>query len=216
MLGELASDRGVTLAEVTVVLLVVSVLAGVAAPSAKRAIDRAKLARVVTDESAIKTAITNFLSDFTAFTPFTSNGTTTGSVTVETIVSDGDISRDTCSGTSCASWQALVTNNTATGTVDFIERQLVTNTPEGGATGYATGSPGWRGAYLNAPIDPDPWGNRYAVNVKFLRTDTTKDVIVLSAGPDEVIDTAYDKDGITPGGDDIISVVRRDVGLTTP
>ena len=77
----------------------------------------------------------------------------------------------------------------------------------------------WRGAYISAPVDPDPWGNRYAVNVQWLQgtsTERKNDVIVLSTGPDEQIDTAFEADGITPGDDDIIVVVRRDIGLTTP
>jgi hypothetical protein len=41
-------------------------------------------------------------------------------------------------------------------------------------------------------------------------------VFVLSAGPDEEIDTQFTINGATPGGDDIINVVRRDAGLTVP
>ena len=74
----------------------------------------------------------------------------------------------------------------------------------------------WRGPYITAPIDPDPWGNRYASNVHFLpaRTGTGNctphqngfafDVVVLSAGPDEEVDTKFAVDGLTPGDDDIL------------
>lgn len=94
----------------------------------------------------------------------------------------------------------------------------------------------WRGPYMTAPIDPDPWGNRYAVNVKYLdaRADGsaggnnsdssteakggyTADVIVLSAGPDEEVDTNFNHteqpqtadlhEGAVPGDDDIIYVM---------
>jgi len=70
---------------------------------------------------------------------------------------------------------------------------------------------------MTAPIDPDPWGNRYAVNVGFLdpvansanATAATingyeEDVVVLSAGPDEEVDTEWAVDGLTPGDDDIL------------
>jgi type II secretory pathway pseudopilin PulG len=83
---------------------------------------------------------------------------------------------------------------------------------------------GWRGAYLRGPVDPDPWGNRYAVNVAFLDPAATAaiagitagfaaaayprlDVFVLSAGPDEEIDTPSAQDGAVPGDDDFIHVV---------
>jgi type II secretory pathway pseudopilin PulG len=82
----------------------------------------------------------------------------------------------------------------------------------------------WRGAYLRGPVDPDPWGNRYVANVAFLDPSATAviagitagfafadyprlDVFVLSAGPDEEIDTRSAQDGAVPGDDDFIYVV---------
>lgn len=82
----------------------------------------------------------------------------------------------------------------------------------------------WRGAYLRGPVDPDPWGNRYAANVAFFDPSATAvvagitagfafadyprlDVFVLSAGPDEEIDTRSAQDGAVPGDDDFIYVV---------
>ena len=86
----------------------------------------------------------------------------------------------------------------------------------------------WRGPYLRAPVRADPWGNRYAVNVAFLdpapnasspvsisnitagfsTTDYPRlDVFVLSAGPDEEIDTRSAQDGAVPGDDDFIFLV---------
>jgi len=129
------------------------------------------------------------------------------------LVSDGDI--PALSPVASPQWDDLV-NPAAAQPVDFLERHLVTNTP-GGTGAYPTGgaSP-WRGAYLNAPIDPDPWGNRYMVNVLHLRTTTSNDVFVLSAGPDEETDSLFSIDGARPGDDDVISVIRRDVGRTVP
>ncbi len=82
----------------------------------------------------------------------------------------------------------------------------------------------WRGAYLRSPVNSDPWGNRYAVNVAFLDPAPTAviggitagfgtgqypllDVFVLSAGPDEEIDTRIAQDGAVPGDDDFIYLV---------
>jgi type II secretory pathway pseudopilin PulG len=207
----MTNQRGITLVEATIVLTVAALLAAAAAPVASRTLDRAKLARASQDAVAIKTAINTFVSGFTSFTPFTTTGTNGGS-TVEMLVSDGDIPFTAIGATI---WDNVVDPAAAT-QVDFLERHLVTNTP-GGAGAYTTGGGGpWRGAYINAPIDPDPWGNRYAVNVDYFRTATTNDVFVLSAGPDEEINTPFTVNGATPGGDDIIAVVRRDNGLTVP
>lgn len=201
---------GITLIEATIVLIVVAILSAVAAPIASRTIDRAKLTRAKDDADAIVTAINDFLTDFTSFTPFTVTGTS-GGTTVQMLVSDGDIP---ALGTGSSSWTSVV-NTASSPIVDFLERHLVTNTP-GGTGAYAIGAPGWRGAYVTPPFDPDPWGNRYAVNVLYLRSTTTNDVFVLSAGPDEQVDTPFTVNGATPGGDDITSVVRRDAGRTVP
>lgn len=55
----------------------------------------------------------------------------------------------------------------------------------------------WRGPYLDA-VRPDPWGNRYMSNVLWLAMPQGSDgsgymrtVIVVSAGPDEQIDTEF-------------------------
>jgi type II secretory pathway pseudopilin PulG len=206
-------ERGITLVEATIVLTVAAILSAAAAPIASRAIDRARLARAVDDTSAIKTAIGNLLLEFTTFTPFTATGLA-GGATVQMLVSDGDIPR-TIGADGSALWDDVV-NPAAVQPVDFLERHLVTNTP-GGAGAYTTaGGAPWRGAYISALIDPDPWGNRYAVNVLHLRTTTTNDVFVMSPGPDEEIDTAFTVDGASPGDDDIIAVVRRDPGRTVP
>lgn len=206
----LGRNDGVTLVEATVVLAVSAILVTVIAPVASRTVDSARVTRALDDVDAISTAIDNFMTDFASFTPFTITGTSGGS-TVEMLVSDGDIP---ALGTGNASWTNVVKTSGAP-FVDFLERHLVTNTP-GGSGVYPNSSTGWRGAYINAPVDPDPWGNRYAVNVNYLRTTTTNDVFVLSAGPDEEVDTAFAVNGVTPGDDDITSVVRRDVGKTVP
>lgn len=204
--------RGFSLVEATIIVTIAAVLSAAIAPVASRTLDRTRLARAVEDATAIKTAITNFLIEFTSFTPFTSTGVTGGD-TIEMLVSDGDIPVTAVGATT---WDDTVTCCAAAVDVDFLERHLVTNALPAGA--YTTGgATPWRGAYITAPIDPDPWGNRYAVNVEYLRTvPTSNDVWVLSAGPDEEIDTAYAVNGATPGDDDIIAVIRRDVGLSVP
>ncbi|HEY4636541.1 MAG TPA: hypothetical protein VIG92_08275 [Rhodospirillales bacterium] len=80
----------------------------------------------------------------------------------------------------------------------------------------------WRGAYLQEPVGPDPWGYRYGVNVEFWAKATgvgvgvsgsVNDVFVLSTGRDGVADTPFEtlatagRDGATALGDDVIYVV---------
>jgi type II secretory pathway pseudopilin PulG len=110
---------------------------------------------------------------------------------------------------------------------------VIIATPGDGSTGIdfaRTDSSGqnapyaWRGAYLRGPVRSDAWGNRYAVNVAFLDpsvgsaisgVDATwgpadyprLDVFVLSAGPDEEIDTPFGQDGAVQYDDDFIYLV---------
>jgi type II secretory pathway pseudopilin PulG len=112
---------------------------------------------------------------------------------------------------------AITTPGGSPGNIDFSRAESSnSNAP------YA-----WRGAYLRSALDSDPWGSRYAVNVAFLdpRLDATPttisgitagfttaaylrlDVFVLSAGPDEEIDTQSAQDGAVPGDDDFIYLV---------
>ena len=212
MMRRWRSDRGVTLIEASVVLMITSILVAAAAPIAGRATDSARLTRAQTDADAIATAIHNFVTEFTGFTPFTTTGLI-GGTTVRMLVGDGDIAPRVFP-TGSTLWTEAV-NPAAANPVDFLERHLVTNTP-GGTGAYAIGATGWRGAYISGPIDPDPWGNRYMVNVLHLRTTTQNDTFVLSAGPDEQISSSFSVNGATPGADDIISIIRRDVGVVVP
>ena len=85
----------------------------------------------------------------------------------------------------------------------------------------------WRGPYINNPVDPDPWNNRYMASVKWLdpaecllisQKALENDVIVISAGPDETThtyfngidqeaDLAIPSEGIATLGDDIVFIV---------
>jgi type II secretory pathway pseudopilin PulG len=89
--------------------------------------------------------------------------------------------------------------------------------PSGGAT--FNSKFGWRGAYLPDNAGPDPWGRRYAVNAEFLgrisgstsgapnQVNADNDVIVISAGPNRVVDTAFASTATTAAGDDVLYVV---------
>ena len=83
---------------------------------------------------------------------------------------------------------------------------------------------GWSGPYFNK-IEPDPWGNMYLSNAAMLHSDSAGNyflgpTIVISAGPDELINTNFDlypthvlkdPDGFGPGyvvgGDDMVCVL---------
>ena len=199
------AETGLTLVEVAVVLVVTVSLLGALAPSLTPVIRRAETTAATTAMDNIRDQILQALADMNV-KAFTVDGTKTGTQ-VRRLVSDGDIPRSV-SVTGSATWQATVDN--ATGLTDFLERHLVFNQPRGNpANAYSTVVSGayWRGAYLTAPIDPDPWGDRYAVNVEYLG-NSTNDVDVYSAGPDRQIDTQYTANPLAAGDDDLIVLVE--------
>jgi hypothetical protein len=65
---------------------------------------------------------------------------------------------------------------------------------------------GWRGAYLQNPVQSDPWGHRYAVNIGVMRGHYF-DTVVLSAGPDGIVDSPFERDGLPTTRDDIAALV---------
>lgn len=207
-------DRtGLTLIETTIMLTVAAILTAALAPVGKRTLDISRLARAKADLGAINQSILAFI-DSTGLHKFTADGTSTGA-RVHLLVSDGDIPSDV-SGAGSSAWLAPVDN--ATGSVDFLERHLVTNNPRGdGASTYkvpqTVTARGWRGAYLTGPITSDPWGNRYMTNVKYMVSETKwgpfYDVFVYSAGPDEIVDTPFAVDGAVPRHDDLMLIVFR-------
>jgi type II secretory pathway pseudopilin PulG len=216
------SERGISVIEATIVLAAAAMLTAAAAPSASRVLDRARVTRAVTDAEAIKAAIVAYREDMPGYQGFEVDGTNPTAIAsdiIEMLVSDGDIPAIGAGGD--ARWDDIVRNAPASGLItDFLERHLVTNNPFGNAAMAYPLGPGntWRGAYLRAPLDADPWGSRYAVNVKYLKApaNTRNDTVVLSAGPDREVNTLFERNGMFPGGDDIIIIVLRDRNSDVP
>ncbi|HXH25963.1 MAG TPA: type II secretion system protein GspG [Vicinamibacterales bacterium] len=202
-------EEGLSLIETAIVMIVAASIIGALAPSLAAVRRHAEIAAATTQMGRIRDAILQALDDLN-YQRFTIDGTQNGT-RVRRLVSDGDIPRDRSTSLgNAANWQAVVDN--ATGLTDFLERHLVTNDPRGSsANDYPTaGGDRWRGPYLNPPVDPDPWGNRYAVNVEYLGGGAggTNDVVVYSAGPDEEIDSAYTGNPLNPGDDDLMVLVE--------
>jgi type II secretory pathway pseudopilin PulG len=255
-----SNQRGVSLIEASIILSVVAILSAIMAPSINGYVERARQARAREDVKTIAEAIQAFITDTAEhFFLLTGNGTSptppshADGQRVNLLVSDGDIPSLGSTVSAETFWTTAINGTT----VDTLANHLTENNPgETTASRYRNptdmlvASPGgnnpdfarsesssfnapyaWRGPYLQAPIDPDPWGNRYAVNVGFLKATVTAtaisnissapgggsfsaaldyprlDVFVLSAGADEEIDTRSAQDGAVPGDDDFIYLV---------
>ena len=213
---ELRAERGMTLIEATIILTVIAILTAAAAPVASRTIERSRLARAVTDAKAITTAVSNYVIDAPAtFRQPRVQGNLGTSPEVDMLVSDGDI--PPVGGTGDARWDDPVSSVGPGIVTDFIENHMLQNEPfDDPSVPYGTF---WRGAYINGPIDPDPWGNRYAVNTEWLggtAAERRNDTFVLSSGPNEQTDTLFMMDGAVATDDDIIVIIRRDTDQLVP
>ncbi|MBI4264649.1 MAG: hypothetical protein HY657_09750 [Acidobacteria bacterium] len=88
--------------------------------------------------------------------------------------------------------------------VQALEAHLVDN-----AASYAVGAAQplrWRGPYLEG-LSSDPWGSRYAANVGLLGGTRGQVVIVLSPGPNGIVETPFEMVGLRLGGDDVAGLI---------
>ncbi len=209
MNASLLSQRGFTIFEIVLSLSITMVLMAGLLPAMASTVRDARTARATTDMTNLGLQLNQLITD-TAKTRFTFDGSDLAGSEVQLLVSDGDMPACTTAGAPCAggllSWNRTVDN--VGGLTDFLERHLVTNNPRGNsANDYPIGAAAWRGPYLNAPLDPDPWGNRYMVNAEGYPAGGD-DVIVLSAGMNEQVETVFQGNPIAAAGDDLISIVQ--------
>jgi len=232
MRTNLKNARGLSLVEVTIMLLVLMLLTGVLAPSIMDFVKDAQWVKVKEDCEAIGISVVRLTRDIGPCLKFNGAGTCTKTNRVDLLYSDGpdvtpaDLIDDganvfTSSGNTAAAltWASDDTRG------DSMERQFVDNSanylsPSALGTYTAVGPQfnlGWRGAYLSSPISQDPWGHKYLVNSVFLAVarDATpgtgegqrsggwsNDSFCISAGPNGMYETAL-------GGNATYGVKRR-------
>jgi prepilin-type N-terminal cleavage/methylation domain-containing protein len=199
-------ERGFTLLEVVLALMIIAALSvGQMIPIAMGIIEDTDKVNARLTLERIKGAILNFYNDEGFFPKYVDGKKAPGGETYNILRSQqGDIP-------SSLDPKWLETTKT-----DFIENQLVTNQPGYKERIGAPPSHGWNGPYLSDVLPPDPWGNKWFVNVEFL-DETGKPmekhrVWILSAGPNEVIDTTYSQLQTTGqlGGDDIgLAIIHK-------
>jgi type II secretory pathway pseudopilin PulG len=196
-------QAGLSMVEIVIVLSVMTTLAGILAPAGMSLVQQARELQAERDCASLRDGVINLLVDSNQTTIRLAQG---HGPRVDLLVSEG-LAPDT-DGSGDARW--LRTPDGA-GTIDGLEHYLVLNTPVGSLANAwpaptSSDSGGWRGAYLPTVPATDPWGHRYAINVRYL--GTRNDVLVLSAGPDGRIQTPYEGPGLLPGGDDRAVLVR--------
>ena len=218
------SERGMSLVEATIILMVLAILTAVIAPSAGDFLSDARNVKGKEDVEAIAMGLARLQRDFGKKTlaapdalPVNIEVMVSGTATSAGLVTNAELGAQPAAkalGSGITDWPiattakttvsldaALVTNSAGGANLQFTNSALFTS---GG--GPRTGL-GWRGPYLTGPIGLDPWGARYMANVEYMGgSDHTNKAIVLSAGTNGVIETAYTGSG-SAGVDDIIYVI---------
>ena len=180
------SAHGLSLVEVTIMLLVLMVLTSVLAPSIFDFVSDAKWVKVKEDCEAIGLSVARITRDVGPCLKFDGTKKCTMVNRVDLLYSDGpNVTDQDVEGDGAVLFES---SNIALHLTwwkddwrgDAMEDQFVSNGP-----GYSTPHDlnnstavgpqfnlGWRGAYLSSPIGPDPWGHRYLVNSVFLSVAT--------------------------------------------
>ena len=226
-----SSERGISLVEATIILTVLAILTSVLAPSFTDYIEDANAVKAKEDVEVLGVSVQRLLRD-TGFPAMRVDGATAHTLAnrVDLLYSTG--ATPTAAGadyTNAGIQETLNWDAEPAGNVDTLEEQLVLNgtTPYTAPTAFQTRGKGWRGSYLNAPAGADPWGNRYSANTAFLAVATdapvgaaegqrsggwTKDVIVVSAGRDGIVQTLFEGTAgsgtSVAGSDDVVFTIQ--------
>ncbi|MEX2270380.1 MAG: type II secretion system protein [Vicinamibacterales bacterium] len=229
-------ERGMSLVEVTIILMVLALLTAVIAPSIDDYIKDARQVKAKEDVEAIGVSLVRMLKDTGAPFPLRS-----GSVDIadrykinnrvdllfgpgnaaSIVVADNPVFAP---GAASATTSPINWGRAAGAGIESLEAHLVLNTPayapplltEAALAG--SGGPrfgiGWRGAYLSA-LSADPWGNRYEVNSVMIGVGSDSvdlgwntDTVVISAGSNSVMNSTFAQAGFAAGVDDIVFVIQ--------
>ena len=193
-MNRLKGQRGLSLVEVTIMLLVLMLLTSVLAPSIFDFVNDAKWVKVKEDCEAIGITVARMNRDIGSCLKFTGTAACDEANRVDILYSDGPDTLPTdLQGTAVTDYASTnITpsninwdNDSDAFVGDYMEDQFATNAPLYNTPTQNFPAPafpvgplfgiGWRGGYLAPPIGPDPWGKRYLVNSVFLgvATDST-------------------------------------------
>jgi hypothetical protein len=183
--------RGFSTVETSAVIGAVSVLTATAAPHLQEYIDIAHQTKALGDVKVIAVSILRLWNDV---------GRIGGTQRVRPalLVTDGTLPQD--SGPSTLRWTAPLDE----GGTQSLAAHLLDN-----AAGYPVDGRyprRWRGPYQDG-LSADPWGSRYAINVGGFEGPAGQTIVVLSAGPNRIVETPFMMTGLHTGGDDVAALV---------
>ena len=189
-----ASAAGFSATEPSVVVVGMSVLAGTAGPHLQEYLDAARLTKAQGDVRVLAISIVRLMNDVGQI------GARGGSGPVERpslLASEGEIPE--AASPEFQPWLDPLDGRR----VQSMAAHLVDN-----SAGYPTGSAyrRWRGPYVER-LSADPWGCRYAVNVATLAARQGLVTVVVSPGPNKILESPFQMTGMQTSGDDVVGLV---------
>ena len=175
-------------------LTLMSMFSAAAAPMVSDYVEQAKVIRATHDVRTLGVVLTRLFNDV-----WGERHIEDGWASHDLLVGAGEVPVTRGAGTT--RWATAPDSDA----IDRLDDHLVSNGP-----GYRPKLPGalfgWRGAYVQKRVHADPWGHRYAVNSGAV-ADSGRQVIVLSAGADGIVETPFDLQEGPIGGDDIVAIL---------
>jgi general secretion pathway protein G len=177
-------NRGFTLIEVIVVAAIIAILAGILVPLIFNQIDEAKKTRALGECKSIANSVILFRKDTGKWPLFFPDDCAN---TYLTLASDGSDPKN-----AAGDWKISVNENTLAAMLNLpVTDPLIACYNNKTDLNYMP------------QTTPDPWGNKYIVNV--VNFANSNPVWVISAGPNGVIDTTVNSpalnDAVTTGDD---------------
>jgi prepilin-type N-terminal cleavage/methylation domain-containing protein len=191
------ASQGIGLIEMVVVLAIIAILAAVLTPIITSYVDRARLNAANSDVKNIAAAILQYNTDTKVWPIYKTNADIPNGNAYDVASTPGDTPSLAGSATG---WTSGILSGTTS--LDLLLNSDFLALP-------TTGPRAWKGAYLQ--IGSDPWGSAYFVTTANLKPDSTFAAYVISAGPNQAIETPYQPPKgatLTPGGDDIVQRIR--------
>lgn len=188
------SESGFSILEAAVVLAAVSIVAATAGGHIGEFLGTARTIKAKGDVRALATSTIQFLNDVGRVK------TTGGGAPPSLLVSDGDIPE--IADAAAEPWVQPLDGRL----VQDLYAHMVENTA-GYPMSVAEGGR-WRGPYVEG-LGTDPWGSRYSINIGCLSVPGGGAMtLVLSPGPDRVIDTAFRSQTLlNRNTDDVVAIL---------
>lgn len=179
--------QGFTLIEIIVILAVISILVAILTPTVLKYIDDARTSRAQEDVKTINAMLNDLIKDTGEYPGNKLSGRTF-------ICSTGTQPSTGVVWCTAANFRDLSNHL-------VINDPNENGTPNEASVDYrSSGKFRWKGPYLQT-LNPDPWGNAYAINASTLVGGNTMPTWVVSPGPDGVFQT--NTTDTTLSGDDI-------------